>query len=143
MTMAERVVEKTLELRASVAEVWRAISDPAELSRWFGHRADLELQPGAEGAFIWDEHGRYACRVEEVEAPYHLVWSWVHVPDVPFSSAPATRVEWTLTKRDDGGTTLHVRESGFLTDEHHGQNDQGWDEELAELVELLEVGPSA
>jgi len=135
--MADRVVEKTLELAASIEAVWRAISDPAELSFWFGQGAELELRPGAEGAFIWDEHGRYACRVDEVEAPRRLVWSWVHEPDVAFSSGSATRVEWTLTAREDGGTTLHLKESGFLTDRHQGQNDRGWDEELAELVALI------
>ena len=135
--MDERVVVKTIHLRAPVARVWQAISDAEELSRWFGHRAELELRPGAEGAFVWDEHGSYACRVEEVDPPHRLVWSWVHEPGVPFSSAPATRVEWTLTEREDGGTTLRLRESGFLTDKHHGQNDQGWDEELAELVDLV------
>jgi uncharacterized protein YndB with AHSA1/START domain len=65
------------------------------------------------------------------------VWSWVHEPDVAFEDAPATRVEWELTARDDGGTTLYLRESGFLTDHHHHQNTTGWDEELGELVALL------
>ena len=42
-----------------------------------------------------------------------------------------------LTARDDGGTTLRLRETGFRTDLHHRQNTEGWDAELAELVELL------
>ena len=141
--MDERVVEKTLSLRAPVEVVWRAISDPKELSRWFGQRAELELRPGAEGAFIWDDHGSFACRVDEVDPPHRLVWSWVHEPDVPFSAAPATRVEWTLTEGEDGGTILHLRESGFLTDHHQGQNDDGWDEELAELAVLVGSGAAA
>jgi uncharacterized protein YndB with AHSA1/START domain len=136
--MAERVVEKWLELEAPIVEVWRAISEPEELSRWFGQAAELELRPGAEGAFVWDEHGAYACRVEEVEPPHRLVWSWVHQPGVPFAAAPATRVVWTLEEMGPGRTRLHLVESGFLTDEHHGQNDHGWDEELAELQGLLE-----
>lgn len=140
--MDERIVEKTIEIRAPVQEVWRAISDAAELSRWFGHRAELELRPGAEGAFIWDQHGSYACRVEEVDPPRRLVWSWVHEPGVRFADAPSTRVEWTLSENTEGGTTLHLRESGFLTDKHHGQNDEGWDEELGELVALFPSGVS-
>jgi uncharacterized protein YndB with AHSA1/START domain len=135
--MDERVVEKRVEIRASLAEVWRAITDPSELSRWFGQKAELELRPGAEGAFTWDEHGSFACRVEEVEPPHRLVWSWVHEANVPFSAAPSTRVEWTLTEAGPGRTILELRESGFLTDLHHGQNDEGWDQELAELVALF------
>lgn len=133
----ERVVEKVLELGASVERVWRAITDPTELSRWFGHETELELTPGGDGAFIWKEHGRYAVRVREVDPPRRLVWSWVHEPGVAFEAAPHTTVEWTLTSRDDGGTTLHLRESGFLTDLHHSQNDGGWNEELGELVALM------
>ena len=135
--MSERVIERTVELDADLDRVWKAISDPAELSRWFGHETELELVPGSEGAMIWEEHGRYAVRVEEVDPPTRLVWSWVHEPGVPFDAVPSTRVEWTLARRDDGGTTLFLRESGFRTDLHHSQNTQGWGEELGELIELL------
>lgn len=134
--MDERVVEKVLELAAPVDRVWRAISDPVELSRWFGHETELDLRPDGDGAFVWREHGRYAVRVREVDPPRRLVWSWVHEPGVPFDDAPHTTVTWELTARDDGGTTLRLRETGFLTDLHHSQNNGGWDEELAELVTL-------
>jgi len=137
--MDERTVEKTIVFRAAPEKVWQAITDPAELSQWFGHEAEMDLRSGGDAAMTWKEHGRYAMRVEEVTAPTRLVWSWVHEPDVAFGDAPATRVEWTLEPRADGGTTLYLRESGFLTDLHHQQNTGGWDEELAELVTLLEV----
>ncbi len=136
--VAERVIERTEVFAASIERVWRAISSPDELSRWFGHEARLELEPGFEGAIVWENHGSFAVRVEEVQPPRRLVWSWVHEPGVPFTEAPATRVEWTLAERPDGGTTLHLRESGFRTDEHFGQNTEGWAEELAELHALLE-----
>jgi uncharacterized protein YndB with AHSA1/START domain len=136
-TVGERVVERTLELSAPIERVWRAISDPAELSRWFGDQTRLEVRPGGDGAMAWDAHGTFAVRVEVVEPPRRLVWSWVHEPDVAFEEAPATRVEWTLTAREDGGTTLHLRESGFRTDLHHRQNSEGWREELRELEALL------
>jgi uncharacterized protein YndB with AHSA1/START domain len=133
----ERIIEKTLELSASIERVWSAIADESELASWFGDRATLPSTPGSDGALEWDEHGSFALRVEVVEPPRRLVWSWVHEAGVPFDSAPATRVEWTLTSREDGGTTLHLRESGFQTDLHHRQNTEGWDEELAELVTHL------
>ena len=86
---------------------------------------------------IWDEHGSFAVRVEEVAAPRRLVWSWVHEAGIAFDEARSTRVEWTLESREDGGTTLFLRESGFRTDLHHQQNTEGWTRELAELVMLL------
>ncbi|MFC1662209.1 SRPBCC domain-containing protein [Gemmatimonadota bacterium] len=86
----------------------------------------------------WKDHGRFAMRVEELTAPIRLVWSWVHEPGVAFEDAPATRVEWLLTPRENGGTTLELTETGFLTDHHRDENDGGWDAELGELVTLLE-----
>ena len=132
--MSERTVEKVLKLDAPVERVWRAITDPAELARWFGDEAEVDLRPGGDAAMIWENHGRYAMRIEEVDPPRRLVWSWVHEPDVAFEEAPATRVQWTLTPRDDGGTRLHLLETGFRTDLHRGQNDEGWDAELGELA---------
>ena len=137
--MTERIIERTLELDASPERVWSALTRSAELSEWFGHRAELDLRPGGDGAFIWENHGRFAVRVEEVDPPRRLVWSWVHEPGVAFEDAPSTRVQWELEPRPGGGTTLRLRESGFLTDLHHGQNIQGWGEELGELVEYLGV----
>ncbi|MXX55805.1 MAG: hypothetical protein F4205_18225 [Gemmatimonadetes bacterium] len=135
--MSERTVEKVLELEARIERVWRAITDPAELARWFGDEAEIDLRPGGDAAMAWREHGRYAMRIEEVQPPTRLVWSWVHEPGIAFEDAPTTRVEWTLTPREDGGTTLHLRETGFRTDLHRGQNDEGWDAELGELSDLL------
>jgi len=136
-TTTERVVEKTLHFQASRERVWKAITDPAELAMWFGDEAELDLRIGGDGAMTWEKHGRYAMRVEEVDAPRRLVWSWVGEGGVAFDDAHTTRVEWELTTREDGGTTLYLRESGFLNDQDRGQNDHGWDEELGELVQLL------
>lgn len=137
MTEAPRIVEKTLEFAAPIERVWAAITEEAELSQWFGDEARLPLQPGGDGSMTWSEHGSFALRVEEVSAPHRLVWSWVHEPGAAFDDVPSTRVEWTLSSRGDGGTTLHLRESGFLTDKHHGENTRGWDEELGHLASLL------
>ena len=135
--VSERTVERRVEFDVPMERVWKAITVPAELSKWFGNRTELELTPGSYGAMIWDEHGSFAVGVEEVDAPRRLVWSWVHEAGVEFDDAPSTRVEWTLTPRDDGGTTLFLRESGFRTDLHREQNTEGWTEELAELKGLL------
>ena len=135
--MTGRTVEKILHLDAAVERVWTAITDAGELSQWFGDEAEIDLRPGGDAAMTWENHGRYAMRIDEVDPPHRLVWSWVHEPDVAFGDAPFTTVEWNLTPTEDGGTTLRLTETGFLTDKHHAQNDHGWDEELGHLVTLL------
>lgn len=130
-------VEKTLDLRASRERVWKALTDPVELSQWFPDRTDLEPRAGATGWFDWTEHGRYAVRLVELDPPSRLVWTWAREPGIAIDEVQRTTVEWTLEARPDGGTTLRVRETGFATPEQRDGNDEGWDKELGELLVLL------
>ena len=100
-----------------------------------GFRSSLTAQLATGSILV--PRDEVTARVEVVEPPARLVWSWVHEAGVDFDDAPSTRVEWRLTARADGGTTLSLRESGFRTDVHFRQNTDGWVEELGELVAFL------
>jgi len=131
-------IEKTLELEASPERVWRAMTDAAELARWFpDDGAQLEAFPGGCGWLSWEAHGRFALEVVVFEPPRRLAWRWSHQPDRPVGDGPSTLVEWTLTPREGGGTLLELRESGFLTEKHRQENTGGWEHELGELVDYL------
>ncbi len=133
------IIEKKLELRRSPEEVWRALTDPTEVAGWFGDTASFEPRLGGEGYFGWHDHGRFAMRIEEFEPPKRLAWLWGRQADKPLEQTHSTLVEWTLIEREDGGTTLLLRESGFATEESRQDNDSGWQEELAHLVRHLET----
>ena len=131
-------VEKTLELAAAPERVWRSITEASELSRWFPDRVDGgDLVAEGDGGWVWEEHGRYAFRVEVMEPPTRLVWRWAREPNTALEDAGTTTVEWVLEPGSDGGTTLRLRESGFARVEDRSENDAGWDAELGELVALL------
>lgn len=130
-------VEKTLHLRASPERVWQAITDPGQIAQWFPDRTDLEPRAGGVGWFDWTEHGKYAVRVEEVDAPRRLVWTWARERDVALEDAARTTVEWTLTPAGNGGTKIFLRETGFTDPAARDGNDEGWDKELGELVDYL------
>lgn len=131
-------IERKLEFDLPPERVWRALTEPAELASWFGDHAELDLQPGGTGWFGWDEHGRFAVRVEMVDPPHLLAWRWCHEPDTPVEQGPATLVEWRLTPRPGGGTVLELRESGFESRAHWEENTRGWQHELGELTEHLQ-----
>ena len=133
-----RAIERTIELKASPERVWKAITDPRELVRWFPDEAEFEAEAGTTGRLTWTDHGTSRVRVERVDPPRYLAWSW-ESPDGRPLEEYSTRVEWTLTPRPDGGTTLTVRESGFDNAKHVEMNTQGWTHELQELVEFLGV----
>ena len=132
-------IERTLELRAPPERVWRAITEPDELARWFGDSAELRLETGGEGWLGWKSHGRFAVRVELWQPPMRFAWRWGREPDLPLDETPSTLVEWELAPRDDGGTTLHLRESGFDRPQDREQNVKGWRHELRELEGYVET----
>lgn len=98
-------VERTVVLDASPEDVWRAVSDEAELAEWFGGDVALDATPGGSGRF--DEPGqatRHAV-VEEVDEGRRLVWRWW-----TDDGAAPSRVELTV-ERVAGGTRLTVVEA--------------------------------
>lgn len=127
-------IERTLDLRAAPARVWRAISDPAELAGWFGQRCELEVRPGGRGWFEWDGDGRFDAVVEAVEEGRRLAWRWAQDAGASVETGPSTLVELTLEPRPNGGTRLHLRESGFRRPDHRTENSGGWLDELADLA---------
>lgn len=132
-------VVKTIEFSAPPERVWKAITDPEELAQWFPNEAaEVDVKPGAEGRWVWEKYGGFAVRFDVVEAPTRLVWTWARDADTPLDQTVNTTVEWNLEARPDGGTTLHLRETGFARPEDHQENDTGWDAELGELVTYLE-----
>ena len=128
-----------MELDHPIERVWRAISDPAEIVRWFPNEsATLDVRPGGTGEFVWNIEGkefRAEMHVHEVRAadPVRLELGSRGAN----TDEPVTTVEFELAERDGGGTTLLVRESGFLDEKHRAGNTEGWGEELAELVAYL------
>ena len=62
------LIERELSLPASLADVWRAITDPYWLSGWLADDVELELRPGGEASFRLGDELRTGW-VEEVSAP--------------------------------------------------------------------------
>jgi len=132
-------IEKRMEFSSSPERVWKALTDGEELGSWFPDAGAFTLEPAAEGAFTWENHGAYSVRVERFEPPHRLAWRWCHEPGKPVDDGPNTLVEFALTAREDGGTTLDLVETGFLTEEHLKSNTGGWDSELGELETYLQA----
>lgn len=135
-------IERTLEFKAPIERLWKALTDAKELSAWFPNAgASFEATPGFEGWFAWNLEectGRYAVQVVEVEPMRRISWRWAREPDVPIAEAYTTLVEWTLESLPGGGTRLYMVESGFDRDKDRAENVEGWKHELGELVEYLE-----
>jgi uncharacterized protein YndB with AHSA1/START domain len=134
-------IERTLELHAAPDKVWRALTDPAEIVAWFGTAADDLREVGATGWFGFDDEGRFAVRLESVDPGRFLAWRWAEESDTAIDDGPTSLVEWTLEPLANGGTRLHLRESGLSSGRNLEMNTAGWFIELAELREHLATDP--
>ena len=140
-TAAADRIETERILLVPPERVWAALTNPAELSRWFGESAEVDLRPGGAVRFTfgtsWDVRGI----IEEVEPPSRLVYSWDADEDAATEGVkpPMTRVE-ILLDRVPGGTRLRLVESGFgalpaaIRDSAHEGRTVGWTQELDHLV---------
>jgi uncharacterized protein YndB with AHSA1/START domain len=136
-------IEREMTLGAPIERVWQAITDPREVSEWFGVQAEIDLQPGGKIVFGWSE-GRFLARVEEVIPPTRFAYRWCLAKDTEVDVGPTTLVTFSLEPSDEG-TTLRLVESGFASlpegvrDKHLSENTEGWAEELGELAKYMEA----
>jgi uncharacterized protein YndB with AHSA1/START domain len=69
-------VTRQVELEAAPEEVWEALTDEDSLAEWFANDVELELEPGGEGVFRWDNgEVRYAV-VEEIVPLERFAFTW-------------------------------------------------------------------
>jgi uncharacterized protein YndB with AHSA1/START domain len=142
----ERGIRRTYSFRAAPERVWAAFADPAQFGAWFGGETPPSLVAGTDGWFVWPAHGRFAIRVEVVEPPIYLAWRWTTQKGTPLdSAAEVLRTEWALEPRGDGGTALHLFETGFIGPDEFGANSGGWDGDVVPALRRLlgEEPPSA
>ena len=89
-----RMVEKELFLRASPERVFRALTDKAELERWFVSRAEVDARPGGTFSFTWQPHETVNGRFVAVEPPHRLVTVWDEGPSLLVHTGFGERDDW-------------------------------------------------
>lgn len=135
--MTDRI-EKTIEIKAPVSRVWRALTDHREFGEWFRVRLEGPFVPGqaARGHITYPgyEHLRFEAVVRTMEPETYFSFEWHPYaidPNADYSGEPRTLVEFTLEKAGTG-TRLRVVESGFdklpahRRDEAFRMNEGGW-----------------
>jgi uncharacterized protein YndB with AHSA1/START domain len=136
-------IEQEVLIDAPLEVVWSVVTEPEHVGSWFSDMADIDLRPGGEATLIWHEHGVFRGRVERVEPPYVVAFTWRPAGAEPVEGN-STLVEFTLSEEGER-TRLRVVESGFRTlegsDEERAKyaegNTQGWNQELGELVDYV------
>jgi len=143
-------IEKTIELRAPISRVWRALTDSGEFGTWFGARFTRPFEPGvALTGDLTDEANRgrkLALRVVALEPETYFAYRWrPHDLDRPLDDdAETTLVEFFLSASGEG-TRLRILETDFdnipeaVRPANFRANQEGWDEEAGRLAAYVDV----
>jgi uncharacterized protein YndB with AHSA1/START domain len=150
--MSDRI-EKTIELKAPVSRVWRALTDYQEFGKWFRVRLEGPFVPGqiARGQITYPgyEHVRWEAVVRKMDPERLFSFTWHPYavdPTEDYTGEPPTLVEFTLEKTARG-TLLRVVESGFdkLPDKRRHEafrmNEGGWSAQLENIAQHVEQAP--
>lgn len=117
-------IRVTLTIAAPARSVWRSLTDPAQVERWWGYAPEITPLVGGKVTFGAEGH------VSEWE------------PDRVFAyTGDDMTTRWELSE-SDGVTTLTFTQSGFTSDEpdNAAQHEAGWRGGLLELRRMHELG---
>lgn len=139
-------IEKSVELKAPVARVWRALTDHVEFGSWFGVNLEGPFVAGqvARGRITHPgyDHLTMEVMVQKVEPERYFSFTWHPYaidPDKDYSGEPSTLVEFRLQKTA-AGTLLQTCESGFdkLPPERRDlafrMNEGGWTAQMENIA---------
>jgi len=132
-------LKKEIEVAASPAAVWKALTDPEELSRWFPLSA--RVTPGANGSIFlsWGPGCEGEARITAWE-PQQLLRLIQQAEGI--AGPEGLTIEWKLEQH--GGTTIvRLAQSGFSAggdwaDEYFASTEYGWGFMLLNLRHYLE-----
>ncbi len=135
------VIEREILIEAPAEVVWRTITEPDQMSRWFADRVDLVVEPGAHGYLGFGGQGGPVV-VETVDPPSRFSFRWNHPRGEEPVVGNSILVEFTLTPMGDDRTHVRVSESGHeLRDwpdaekqRYAGEHREGWGEFLDRLA---------
>jgi uncharacterized protein YndB with AHSA1/START domain len=138
-------IEKRIELKASVARVWQALTDHVQFGQWFRVKLDQPFVAGqtSTGRITYPgyEHLKWEAVVRKIEPERYFSFTWHPYaidPKADYSNEPPTLVEFRLTPITTG-TLLVVKESGFdklpagRRAEAYRMNEGGWTEQMKNI----------
>ena len=132
-------LKKEIEISASPAALWKALTDGEELARWFPLSASV--RPGENGTIFlsWGEGCEGESRIVAWE-PQKLLR--VNQQACEFAGPEGVTIEWKLEQRG-GKTLLRLVQSGFTdgsawAEEYFGSTEYGWSFMLVNLRHYLE-----
>ncbi len=142
MPTSTRESVSSVRIDAPIDEVWRAVTTPALIKRWFfGVDTEAEWRVGGKLVHRGEYEGKpYVDRGEilEFEPPRRLVHShWSDVSGKPDRPENREIVSWDLDG-DGAGTELTITELNLPSEEAAATSEAAWNGALQSLKRMLE-----
>lgn len=139
--MGDRKIESSVQVKVSPDKVFQAITQPADLERWFPTKAETDPRPGGKFELRFDfsdpshNHVQKGEYVEVVKGKL-VTHSWAN-------KLGPTTVKWTIAAKN-GGTEVHLTHTGWGNgaewDEQLASHEKGWAGFMGNLKTVLEGG---
>lgn len=142
------VIIKEISIKASQEQVYRAITSPAEIVKWFPDTVEGgTLEVGQEPIFTFEGAShRRRVHIEDAIPCRYFAFRWVPGPSGEGANdvlgIPNTLVEFSI-EVVEGGTKVTVKESGFASlpngeaESSFNDNSGGWEFMVERLVTML------
>jgi uncharacterized protein YndB with AHSA1/START domain len=141
---ADLALELKRVLPAPPKRVFRALTEPGELARWWGPEGftspGMDFEPRVGGGYRITmqppegEAFHLSGEFLEVDPPLRLVYSFVWDPPDPDDRETVARL--SLEDRGDS-TEVTLHQSGFATEDRVALHRDGWTESFERLEQLI------
>ncbi len=107
-------IERAIVIEAPIAIVWRTITEPDQIARWFADRVELEARPGGRGTLFFARNELTApFVVDRFEPPTLFSFRWCQPDGQRPVHGNSTLVEFALVAESGARTRLTVSETGL------------------------------
>lgn len=132
-----------LYIKASQEEVWKAITDPATVARFFhGAQVESTYEVGSPlRSWSPDRSTQWGDNVVlECDPPRRLVHTWRSLYDPELAAEPESRVTWEIEAQPGGFAKLTLIHDRLDASPKTATSVKGWSYILSNLKTVIETG---
>ena len=141
--------ETIIDIKATPEEVFRAVTDPEQIVKWFAPYARVDPRVGGEYAISWDPENEGDGVISVWDPPRHFsqytersVAYNCEGKAVETGTAQKIAIDYYIGAIGDGMTRLRLVQSGFgpeaAWDDEYQATKSGWADFLKLLKQILE-----
>lgn len=138
-------ITKEIIIKASKERVYKAITDPEQIVKWFPDEVEGSLEVGQQAVFTFNGYGKSSMLVVNADPFEYFAYRWIpgsaNIVD-DLTTVQTTLVEFHLTELGTG-TKVSLTESGFaslptdMAEKSFSENSGGWSHMMSRLEKVF------